>query len=259
VSGALAAAFARAKAEERAALICYAMGGDPSIAATEQLLLALDACGADVIELGVPFSDPIADGPVLQAAALRALESRASLTALLKMTGRLAGKIRAPIVLMGYANPFFRYGLERFAQDAAASGISGAIVPDLPLEEAHVLRDPLAAHGLDLVLLCAPTTGAARLRAIAQASRGFVYAVSVTGVTGARAELPPELTAYLTALRAASPVPVAVGFGISRPEQAAAMSRLADGVVVGSALVDAHHRGGAGAAAALVASLRAAL
>jgi tryptophan synthase alpha chain len=256
---ALAQAFARAREEKRAALVCYAMGGDPDLAATEKLLFALDDAGADVIELGVPFSDPIADGPVLQAAALRAVQAGTTLRALLNMTGRIAGRLRAPIVLMGYANPFFRFGLEPFAREAKAAGIAGAIVPDLPLEEAGPLREALAARGLDLVLLCAPTTGAARMAQIAHASRGFVYAVSVTGVTGARAELPPELAAHLAALRKLSPVPVAVGFGIARPEQAAAMSKLADGVVVGSALVAAHHERGLGAAAALIASLRAAL
>ena len=256
---AIANAFARARDEKRAALVCYAMGGDPSLAETEKLLLALDAAGADVLELGVPFSDPIADGPVLQAAALRALHGGTTLRSLLAMAARLKGKLRAPIVLMGYANPFFRFGLEELAAAAAASGIAGAIVPDLPLEEAGPLRDALANRGLDLVLLCAPTTGEKRMARIAQASRGFVYAVSVTGVTGARADLPPELAAHLAKLRALSPVPIAVGFGIARPEQAAAMGKLADGVVVGSALVAAHHEHGVAAAAELISSLRAAL
>ncbi len=256
---ALATAFADARAQKRAALVCYAMGGDPSIAATEELLLALDAAGADVLELGVPFSDPIADGPVLQAAALRALSGGTTLHALLAMATRLKGKLRAPLVLMGYANPFFRFGVEAFATAAAAAGIAGAIVPDLPLEEADWLRTPLDAQGLDLVLLCAPTTGRARMEAIANASRGFLYAVSLTGVTGARTELPPDVTDYLASLRACSPVPVAVGFGIARPEQAAAMGKLADGVVVGSALVNAHREQGAQGAAALCAAIRAAL
>ena len=255
-------AFAQAKGsdgEKRAALVCYAMGGDPSIEETEKLLLALDSAGADVLELGVPFSDPIADGPLLQAAALRALAAGTTLKKLLAMAARLKGRLRAPVVLMGYANPFFRFGLAEFAAAAAESGIAGAIVPDLPLEEAGPLREALEARGLELVLLCAPTTGPLRMAQIARASRGFVYAVSVTGVTGARAELPPELAAHLAALRALSPVPVAVGFGIARPEQAAAMGKLADGVVVGSARVGAHHQGGVAAAAALIASLRAAL
>jgi tryptophan synthase alpha chain len=256
---AIAEAFARAKAEQRAALVCYAMGGDPDLEATEALLLALDAAGADLIELGVPFSDPIADGPVLQAAAVRALNAGTTLRSLLGMAARLKGKLRAPVVLMGYANPFLRFGLQQFAAAAEAAGISGTIIPDLPLEETPHFRDALTPHGIEMVLLCAPTTGRERMAKIAQASRGFLYAVSVTGVTGARADLPPEVAAYLQTLRELSPVPVAVGFGIARPEQAAAMGKLADGVVVGSALVAAHHEHGVAAAAALIRSLRAAL
>lgn len=154
----LTAAFAAARAEGRSALVCYAMGGDPSLAATETLLLALDRAGADVIELGVPFSDPIADGPTLQASAVRALAGGASVAGLLALCARLRGKLRAPLVLMGYVNPFEAYGLARFAADAAAAGVAGAIVPDLPLEEAGPLRDALAARGVDLVPLVAPTT-----------------------------------------------------------------------------------------------------
>ena len=247
-------AFAAARAEGRTALICYAMGGDGDTAA---LLRAIDQAGADVIELGIPFSDPIADGPVLQAAATRALAAGATLRKLFELVGSL--KLRAPIVAMGYMNPIESIGLPAFAQAAAQAGIAGAIVPDLPLEEAGPLRELLSARGLELVPLVAPTTGTARAAAIAKSARGFLYTVSVTGVTGARAVLPDDLAARLKELRAISPVPVAVGFGISTPDQAKALKGLADGVVVGTALVAAHHAGGAVEAAKLVSALRAAL
>jgi len=241
----------------RTGLVCYAMGGDPTLTATEELLRAIDGEGADVIEIGLPFSDPIADGPTLQAAATRALRGGASLGRLLDVVGRL--RLRAPLVAMGYMNPVESMGSPAFARALAQAGVAGAIIPDLPLEEAAPLRADLAGVGVDLVPLIAPTTGPERAAAIARQARGFLYYVSVTGVTGARAELPADLAARLRELRALSPVPVAVGFGISRPEQAAALRGLADGVVVGSALVAAHHQGGVRAAAELVRGLRAAL
>jgi len=241
----------------RTGLVCYAMGGDPTLTATEELLRAIDGEGADVIEIGLPFSDPIADGPTLQAAATRALRGGASLSRLLDVVARL--RLRAPLVAMGYMNPVESMGSPAFARALAQAGVAGAIIPDLPLEEAAPLRADLAGAGVDLVPLIAPTTGPERAAAIARQARGFLYYVSVTGVTGARAELPADLAARLGELRALSPVPVAVGFGISRPEQAAALRGLADGVVVGSALVAAHHQGGVRAAAELVRGLRAAL
>ena len=256
---ALREAFDKARAQGRPALVCYAMGGDKSITETEALLPALDAAGADVLELGIPFSDPIADGPTLQAAALRALQGGATLEGLLKMAARLRGKLRAPLVAMGYLNPFLSYGYERFARDAAEAGIVGAIIPDLPTEEAGELRALLEAVKIDLVPLVAPTTGAARAKVIAAHAKGFVYYVSVTGVTGARAELPPDMAGRIAELRAASPAPVAVGFGIARPEQAAALRGVADGVVVGSAIVQLHHEQGLAAAVGLVRSLAQAL
>ena len=241
----------------RTALVCYAMAGDPNLAATTELLRAIDENGADVIEVGLPFSDPIADGPTVQAAATRALRAGTTLPAILDMIRGL--RLRAPLVAMGYMNPIECMGANAFARALAQAGISGVIVPDLPLEEAAPLRAELGAAGLDLVPLVAPTTGPDRAAAIAREARGFVYYVSVTGVTGARTELPTDLTARLRQLRALSPVPLAVGFGISRPEQARALRGLADGVVVGSALVAAHHEAGIRAAAELVRGLRAAL
>lgn len=256
---ALRDAFERARSEGRPALVCYAMGGDKSITETEALLPALDAAGADVIELGLPFSDPIADGPTLQAAATRALASGTTLKKLLAMAARLKGRLRAPLVAMGYVNPLLSMGFDNFARAAAAAGIAGAIVPDVPFEEAGELRTALDAVQIDLVPLIAPTTPLERARRIAADARGFVYYVSVTGVTGARAQLPADMSERIRALREASPAPVAVGFGIARPEQAAALRGVADGVVVGSALVQAHHEQGSSGAVALVKSLAAAL
>jgi len=238
----------------RTALVCYVMGGDGDTAA---LLQAVDEAGADVIELGLPFSDPIADGPLLQAAATRALSSGATVRDVLATAGRV--RLRAPLVAMGYMNPVESMGAAAFAKALAKSGICGAIIPDLPLEEATPLRDALGSEGIDLVPLVAPTTPPKRAEQIARMARGFLYTVSVTGVTGNRAQLPPDLDERLAALRAVCPVPVAVGFGISRPEQAAALKGKADGVVVGTSLVQAHHQGGVKAAAEFVRSLRAVL
>ena len=252
-------AFAAARAEDRPALVCYLMGGDPTLAASEALLLALDEAGADVIELGIPFSDPIADGPVLQAAATRALAAGTTLSTLLELAARVKGRVRAPLVAMGYCNPFLALGWEKFAAEASAAGLCGAIVPDVPWEESEPLRTALGNAGLAWIPLCAPTTGDERLRKLAEAARGFLYYVSVTGVTGARAALPEDLSAKLASLRALSAAPVAVGFGISTPAQAAALRGQVDGIVVGSAIVTAHHQGGVAAAVELVRGLAAAL
>ncbi|MFL5278411.1 MAG: tryptophan synthase subunit alpha [Myxococcales bacterium] len=243
----------------KTALVCYAMAGDPSLAQTEELLLAMDAAGADVIELGLPFSDPIADGPTVQASATRSLKHGATVAGAIEMARGISGKLRAPLVTMGYMNPVEAMGLKKFATTLRDAGIAGCIVPDLPLEEAGPLRAELDAAGVDLVPLVAPTTGPERAAAIAKVARGFVYTVSVTGVTGARTELPPDLANRLRDLRAISSLPVAVGFGIARPEQAAKLRGLVDGIVVGSALVAAHHEGGVAKAAELVRGLKAAL
>jgi len=243
----------------KTALVCYAMAGDPSLAQTEELLLAIDAAGADVIELGLPFSDPIADGPTVQASATRSLKHGGTVAGAIEMARGLKGRLRAPLVTMGYMNPIEARGLKAFATILRDAGIAGCIVPDLPLEEAAPLRAELDAAGVDLVPLVAPTTGPERAAAIATVARGFVYTVSVTGVTGARTELPPDLANRLRDLRAISSLPVAVGFGIARPEQAAKLRGLVDGIVVGSALVAAHHEGGVAKAAELVRSLKAAL
>lgn len=250
----LSEAFLAARAQGRTALVCYAMGGDGDTAA---LLSAIDEAGADVIELGLPFSDPIADGPVLQAAATRALAGGATVRGQLALAGKL--RLRAPVVAMGYMNPVESMGAGPFARALREAGLCGAIIPDLPLEEAPPLRDALAAEGLDLVPLVAPTTPADRAAAIARTAQGFVYYVSVTGVTGGQTALPGDLAQRLAGLRAVSGAPVAVGFGISSPQQAAALAGKADGVVVGTALVRIAHEQGVKAAADFVRSLRAAL
>ncbi len=230
--------FASARAAGRPSLIVYLCAGDPDLASTERLVPALAAAGADVIELGVPFSDPLADGPTIQAAGERALRSGTTLAGILAMVARLRGDgCDVPLVLMGYMNPIVRMGVESFVARSAEAGVDGFIVPDLPLEEADPLGNAAAARGLALVLLAAPTTPPERMRRIGQRTRGFLYFVSITGVTGARAALPADLPARLDAVRAASAAPVAIGFGISTPEQARALAEHSDAVVVGSALV----------------------
>ena len=230
--------FEAARQAGRRSLIVYLCGGDPDLASTERLVPALATAGADVIEIGVPFSDPLADGPTIQAASQRALAAGTTLAGLLDLVARLRrGGCEVPLVLMGYLNPIVRMGVGAFVDRAVAAGVDGCIVPDLPLEEAALVSEPAEARGLSLVLLAAPTTPPERLRAIGERTRGFLYYVSVTGVTGVRAALPPELPAELDRVRAASRAPVAVGFGISEPAQARALAAHADAVVVGSALV----------------------
>ena len=250
--------FEAARQAGRRSLIVYLCGGDPDLASTERLVPALATAGADVIEIGVPFSDPLADGPTIQAASQRALAAGTTLAGLLDLVARLRrGGCEVPLVLMGYLNPIVRMGVGAFVDRAVAAGVDGCIVPDLPLEEASPLGDAAAGKDLSLVLLAAPTTPPERLRRIGERTRGFLYFVSITGVTGARAALPVDLTARLDAVRTASQAPVAVGFGISAPEQARALAEHADAVVVGSALVTEIARSGgkADGPAALVRSL----
>jgi tryptophan synthase alpha chain len=256
------AAFAKASAEGRKALVVYICAGDPSLEATESLVPKLSAAGADLIELGVPFSDPLADGPTIQAASQRALERGVTLKKVLSLVRRLRDSgCSVPLLLMGYLNPIVAMGPQSFCEAAAAAGVDGIIIPDLPVDEAAELAQLSEAARVNLVLLAAPTTPETRLRSIGTQTRGFLYFVSVTGVTGARAELPEELPALLRAAKGASKTPVVAGFGISTPEQAKALSEHADGIVVGSAIVQRLAQGAEGAesALALVRSLRAAL
>jgi len=260
----IAATFAACRAEGRAALVTYVMGGDPDLGTSRAMALACIEGGADLLEIGMPFSDPIADGPVIQLAAERALAAGTGAPQVLRLARQLRQATAAPIALMGYVNPLLSYGEERFLADAQAAGVDALIVPDLPPEEAEELREKARARGIALVHLLAPTSTAARRRQACATAGGFVYLVSVTGVTGARAELPAELPALLASVRAESPVPVVVGFGVSEPAQARALGPLADGVVVGSAIVRRIAQGGsravrAGRVRRFVASLRRAL
>lgn len=236
----IAAAFAAARAENRAALMPYYTLGYPNGPTAEAVLRAVAAAGADLIELGVPFSDPLADGPTIQRSTQIALERGMTVAGCLASVGRLrASGVTQPLLLMGYVNPVLAYGAARFVRDVAAAGADGLIVPDLPPEEAGEIAAACAAHGLALVHLAAPTTTDARLARLAAATTGFLYLVSVAGVTGARAELPPDLATFIGRARAVARTPVAVGFGIAGPAQARAVGQLADGVIVGSALINA--------------------
>jgi tryptophan synthase alpha chain len=238
VSGTERIAAAFAAAPGRAALMPYMMGGFPDVRTSIEIGLACADAGADLMELGVPFSDPLADGPVIHAAGTRALAAGATLHGVLDIAARLSDRVA--VVLMCYTNLVLARGVQRFADELAATGAGGLIVPDLPLEEADPVRAACDAAGLALVPLVAPTTPEDRLAAIAGGARGFVYTVSVTGTTGERAGVDGSLAALLARTKAHSPVPVAVGFGISTPEQAAgAADAGADGVIVGSRLVRA--------------------
>lgn len=238
MSSAIAEVFAERKSRKRAAFIPYITGGDPDLATSADLMRALADSGADVIELGVPFSDPIADGPVNQKAATRALASGTTLSGVLDLVSRTRDRIGVPVVLFTYFNPLHARGLEVFAEQASASGVDGVLCVDLPPVEAAADYVPaLRARGLDTVFLLAPTSDRKRIREVDETSTGFVYYVSRTGVTGTRRELPPELLREARRLRRKVTLPLAVGFGISTPEQAAAVGGVVDGVVVGSALV----------------------
>ena len=263
----LPAAFKRLRDLGRKALIPFVMGGDPDLRTTGPLLLALQEAGADVIEIGIPFSDPLADGPVIQAASSRALSRGATPPRVLDAVASVRARLRVPVVALTYWNPILSFGpggvpeaVRAFTRSARASGLAGVIVPDLPVEESLLLRRAAAAERLCAVLLAAPTSGPARLRMIARASQGFIYYVSVTGTTGARSSLPPSLARGVRRLKRLTAKPVCVGFGISTSAQAAAATRVADGVIIGSALIQAMAlaRGGAAVrrAAAFVARLR---
>ncbi len=230
--------FRRLQAQSRCALIPFITAGDPDLPTTAQALETLAHAGADIIELGVPYSDPLADGPVIQAAATRALQRGTNLPQVLELVQTISKQITAPIVLFSYYNPILNRGVEPFLKDIAQAGVRGLVVPDLPLEEAHVLAQPAQDYGVELTLLAAPTSPPERLAAIAQASQGFVYLVSVTGVTGARQAVSEKIPRLLTQLHQVTDKPIGVGFGVSQPEQAQQIRDWgADGVIVGSAFV----------------------
>jgi tryptophan synthase alpha chain len=222
----------------RPGLVTYVTGGDPDLARTAGVLRALDRGGADVLEVGVPFSDPLADGPVIQRATERALASGATLAGVLDLIASIRADIAAPIVIFSYANPILRLGAERFGDRAREAGVDGVLMLDLPIEEAGDFRVMLAAREVDTILLLSPTTTDERLRRAAALGSGFLYAISRLGVTGARDRLADGAEAMVARIRAVSDLPVALGFGISKPDHVREVGRWADAAVVGSALVD---------------------
>lgn len=229
--------FTKLRQRAEKALIAYVMAGDPSLQDTEQLVVELEQAGADIIELGVPFSDPIADGPVIQQAAERALRSGTSLRTILPMVTRLRARTQIPLVLMAYYNNIHAFGAERFCHEAAQAGVDGLIMPDMPPDEAGPLKGPAAAAGLQLIFLLAPTSTAERRTFVARQSQGFVYYVSLTGITGAKLLSMADVGKNVEKIRKVTHLPVAVGFGVATPEDAAKVAAIADGVIVGSAIV----------------------
>jgi tryptophan synthase alpha chain len=233
----IADTFARLRATGRTGLITYTTAGDPDLPRSGDILKALDRAGADILEVGVPFSDPLADGPVIQRATERALASGGSLRTALALIADVRLAISAPIVVFTYANPMLKMGLEAFAQRSADAGVDGVLALDLPIEEAGSLRETLAASHIDTIFLLSPTTTDARIRKAAELGRGFLYGISRLGVTGARDQVASGAQALAERIRAHSSLPIALGFGISRPEHVAEVGRYADAAVVGSALV----------------------
>jgi tryptophan synthase alpha chain len=233
----LAQSFERLRAEGRTGLVTYVTAGDPDLDRSAAILRALDAAGADIVEVGVPFSDPVADGPVIQRATERALARGGSLSATLRLVAEVRATVAAPLVLFTYANPVLRFGLRHFAEQAERAGVDGVLVLDLPLEEAADYSETVRARGLDPVFLLSPTTSDARIELASRLGSGFLYAISRLGVTGARTELAAGAEALVRRVRAHSALPVALGFGISRPEHVREVGRWADAAVVGSGLV----------------------
>lgn len=232
-------AFARSRAEGRTALIPFVTAGYPTLECSEEWALAMIRGGADLLEIGVPFSDPLADGATVQRTSQVALQHGVTLGDALEMTRRLRAThgVTIPILLMGYVNPMLAYGIERLAADSAAAGVDGYIVPDLPAEESDEVLGPLRRHGLDLVFFLAPTSTPERIASVAQRATGFIYCVSIAGVTGARAEL-PDLEQYIGRIRERTSTPIAIGFGVSTPDHVRQIGKVADGAVVASALIN---------------------
>lgn len=233
--GRIADRFAELKSRNHKALVVYLMGGDPNLEITAELIRYLEELGVDVVEIGVPFSDPLADGPVIQEAGQRALKT--TLRDLLEMVGNLRGEVNIPLLLMTYYNPIFRMGAKRFVETAQKAGLDGLIVPDLTPEEDEELFSLCVEHGIDPILLFAPTTSDKRMDLLAGSAHGFIYYVSRTGTTGAKNDLSADLEENLGRIHSRSSLPVAVGFGISTPDQAGQVGRFADGVIIGSAVV----------------------
>jgi len=237
----IGAAFTRARREKRAAIVPYLTAGYPDLGDTEGLVLAAEEGGADLVEIGLPFSDPLADGPVIQAASQRALENGMTHAKALDIARMIRLRSEVPLVFMGYYNPLLRFGLERFFSECRQAGVDGLIVPDLPFEESDLVRDAARKNGISLTFLIAPTTPEDRISVLDAVSSDFCYCVSVTGVTGARADLDPGLPDYLNRVAGLVRKPFVVGFGISRPDQVDRVVPPAAGVVIGSALIRAVH------------------
>jgi len=230
--------FYELKNNKKLALMPFIMAGDPNIEITSEILLKLQENGADLIELGIPYSDPLADGPVIQVSASRALKSGTNLRKVIKLLESLKGKLNIPIILFSYLNPLLCFGFEQFCEMASNAGVSGLIIPDLPLEEAYKFSKIVSNHSMDLILLVAPTTPFERMKKISNNTKGFTYLVSVTGVTGERNKMENRVENLITKLKEISINPVAVGFGISSPEHVNRVRRWgADGVIIGSAFV----------------------
>ena len=234
----IAAAFEALRAGGRPGLVTFVTAGDPTLARSAEVLLAADRGGADVLEVGVPFSEPLADGPVIQRATERALASGTTLAGVLDMVAGVRPRLRAPVVLFSYANPILRMGVETFADRAATAGVDGVLMVDLPLEEAEASQAVYQARGIDTIFLLSPTTSDRRIRQAASLGSGFLYAISRLGVTGSRDTLADGAEHIVARIRAATSLPVAVGFGISKPEHVREVGRWADAAVVGSALVN---------------------
>lgn len=233
----LAARFTALHTQNSKALVTFITAGDPDLQTTEAMIHLLEAAGADVIELGVPFSDPMADGPTIQLSSERALAAGTTLHGILNVVKNVRTRSQIPIILMGYLNPLHAYGYDLFCRDAAAAGVDGVLVVDMPPEESRELTVPARTYGLDVIFLLTPTSDAARIATVNQLGSGFVYYVTVTGVTGARTSVSSTLTQELTRVKQTISLPIMAGFGISTPEQAREVGQLADGVVVGSAIV----------------------
>lgn len=242
----LAAAFSRVREAGRTGLVTYVTAGDPTLDRTPHVLAALARGGADVVELGVPFSDPLADGPVIQRASERALRGGTTLARVLDMLAEARVGVPVPVVIFTYANPLLRFGADRFAARAAEAGVDGVLVLDLPIEEAGPLRQTLGRAGIDTIFLLSPTTTRERIERAAALGRGFLYGISRLGVTGARDTLSGEAAALARRVREVTSLPLAMGFGVSRPEHVSEIGRWADAAVVGSALVNVIAEAGAG-------------
>lgn len=229
--------FRELKKKNKKAFIPYIMSGDPSLERTRDTVLIFEDCGADIVELGVPFTDPVADGPIIQRSSERALEKGVTLRRIIEFIKDLRQSTRIPIVLMTYYNPVFKYGEENFVKDAKDAGIDGVIIPDLPPDEAESFIKPSRKASLDTIFLLAPTSTPDRIKKVAKASSGFIYYVSITGITGGRLLLDETIEVSIKEIRKYTDKPIAVGFGVSTPQEASAVAGISDGVIVGSAIV----------------------